>query len=46
VKNTFPRGELEEEIYIYQPEGFVVPRKEDLVCKLNGNLYDLKQSPS
>jgi hypothetical protein len=29
---------LEEEIYMDQPEGFVVPGKEDLVCKLKRSL--------
>jgi hypothetical protein len=38
-------GELEEEIYMDQPEGFIVPGKEDLVCKLKRSLYGLKQSP-
>ena len=28
-----------------QPEGFIVPGKEDLVCKLKRSLYGLKQSP-
>jgi hypothetical protein len=28
-----------------QPEGFIVPGKEDLVCKLKMSLYGLKQSP-
>jgi ATP-binding cassette subfamily B (MDR/TAP) protein 1 len=28
-----------------QPEGFIVPSKEDLVCKLKRYLYGLKQSP-
>jgi hypothetical protein len=37
--------ELEEEIYMDQPEGFIVPGKEDLVCKLKRSLYGLKQSP-
>jgi hypothetical protein len=36
-------GELEEEIYMDQPEGFIVPAKEDLVCKLKRSLYGLKQ---
>ena len=34
VKTTFLNGELEEEIYIEQPKGFVVPGKEKKVCKL------------
>jgi hypothetical protein len=28
-----------------QPEGFVVPGKENLVCRLKKSLYGLKQSP-
>jgi len=32
VKTTFLHGELEEEIYMRQPEGFVVPGKEHSVC--------------
>ena len=27
-----------------QPEGFIVPGQEDLVCKLNKGVYGLKQS--
>jgi len=45
VKTTFLHGNLEEEIYIQQPEGFVVPGKEDHVCRLKKCLYGLKQSP-
>lgn len=45
VKTTFLNGELEEEIYIEQPEGFVVPGKEKKVCKLIKSLYGLKQAP-
>jgi hypothetical protein len=45
VKTAFLHSELEEEIYMDQPEGFIVPGKEDLVCKLKRSLYGLKQSP-
>nr|CAD1818055.1 unnamed protein product [Ananas comosus var. bracteatus] len=36
---------LEEEIYMQQPEGFVVEGKEDHICRLKKSLYGLKQSP-
>ena len=45
VKTEFLHGELEEDIYMEQPEGFVIPGKEKLVCKLKKSLYGLKQSP-
>eukprot|EP00253_Pinus_taeda_P021617 PITA_21617 len=34
VKTTFLHGDLEEEIYMKQPEGFAVKGKKELVCKL------------
>ncbi|KAG8489499.1 hypothetical protein CXB51_017516 [Gossypium anomalum] len=45
VKTTFLHGELEEDIYMQQPEGFTVSEKEDYVCLLKKSLYGLKQSP-
>nr|GEV86095.1 retrovirus-related Pol polyprotein from transposon TNT 1-94 [Tanacetum cinerariifolium] len=45
VKTTFLHGHLEEEIYVEQPEGFKVPRKEDHVYRLKKSLYGLNQSP-
>jgi hypothetical protein len=45
VKTILLHGDLEEEIYMKQPEGFVVKGKKELVCKLKKSLYGLKQSP-
>ena len=45
VKTAFLNGDLEEDIYMVQPEGFVQEGKEDYVCKLKKSLYGLKQSP-
>ena len=44
VKTAFLYEELDEDIYMDQFEGFVIPGKEDLVCKLKKSLYGLKQS--
>ena len=45
VKSTFLNGELEEEVYIEQPEGFQLPENTYYVCKLKKALYGLKQAP-
>jgi hypothetical protein len=45
VKTVFLHGDLEEEIYIKQLEGFRVRGKKNLVCKLKRSFYRLKKSP-
>ena len=42
VKTTFLNDELEEEIYMDQPKGFVIHRQENKVCKLDKSFYGLK----
>ena len=44
VKTAFLNGDLDVEIYMRQPEGFVVAGQEELVCKLRKSLYGLKQA--
>ena len=45
VVTAFLNGSLDDEIYMQQPKGYVVPGKEELVCRLKKSLYGLKQSP-
>nr|KAJ0201752.1 hypothetical protein LSAT_V11C600334860 [Lactuca sativa] len=45
VKTAFLNGYLKEEIYLEQPEGFVIPGQENKVCRLVKSLYGLKQAP-
>jgi hypothetical protein len=45
VKTTFLNEELDDEIYMDQPEGFVADGQENKVCRLLKSLYGLKQAP-
>ena len=46
VKTAFLHGELEEKIYMKQPEGYIQKKyKENNMYLLNKSLYRLKQSP-
>ena len=45
VKSAFLNGEIEEEIYVQQPEGFAIEGQQDHVLQLRKALYGLKQTP-
>eukprot|EP00253_Pinus_taeda_P031750 PITA_31750 len=45
VKSAFLNRDLQEEVYMTQPQGFEVEGQEHKVCKLIKALYRLKQAP-
>lgn len=45
VKTAFLHGDLKEEVYVKQPEGFEVKGSEEKVYRLSKALYGLKQAP-
>ena len=45
VKSTFLNGDLKEDVYMEQPEGFELTNNLDLVCKMKKELYGFKQAP-
>ncbi|GJY43740.1 zinc finger, CCHC-type containing protein [Tanacetum coccineum] len=46
VKTAFLNGDLEEEVYMKQPEGFIMPENEHKVFKFIKSLYELKKAPN
>ena len=44
VKTAFLNGNLSEDVYMTQPEGFVNPENAGKVCKLLKSIYGLKQA--
>lgn len=46
ISTAFLYADLDKEVSMKQPEGFVVPGKETLVCRLKKSVNGLKQAPS
>jgi hypothetical protein len=44
VKTAFLNGDLEENVYMAQPKGFVMEGKEQMGCRLKKLIYGLKQA--
>lgn len=44
IKAAYLNSDVDEDIFVYQPEGYAVKGKEQLVCKLNKAVYGLKQA--
>ena len=44
VKTTFLNGFLKEELYMMQLEGFVDPKGDNKMCKLQRSIYGLVQA--
>jgi hypothetical protein len=44
VKTVFLNGDLEKNVYMTQPKGFIVEGKQSMVCRLKKSIYGLKQA--
>jgi len=44
VKTAFLNGDIEQMIYMVQPENFVLGDSKSMVCKLNKSIYGLKHA--
>jgi hypothetical protein len=44
VKIAFLNGNLDEDVYMIQPKGFIDPTNVGKVCKLQKSIYGLKEA--
>ena len=44
VKSAFLNGNLEKEVYMMQPEGFIAKNQEHMGCKLKRSIYGIEQA--
>jgi hypothetical protein len=44
VRTAFLNGNLEVNVYMAQPKGFIVKEKENIGCRLKKSIYGLKQA--
>ena len=44
VKTAFLNGNLEKEVYMMQPEGFIAKNQEHMGCKLKRSIYGIEQA--